>query len=186
MSRNPSSAPDPLNDDDDSTRSRADDRRIERELELTLAKLARDLVALGAGQLNRLELPESVLDVVVDARAMTSPAAMNRQLRLVRSVLRDVDWSLVRGRLESLVRHGTIPAELATSDTPAARAHEWVARLLGEGQDAIDALLRLNPNADRTHLWTLLRQARKAAAGRRERAEQRLAQAIESLLRSVE
>src|SRR5262245_35281586 len=125
------SEPEPQVEED--LRSRGDGRRAERELELTLARLASDLIALREGQLVRLDLPEPVLDAVRDAHTIKTPAAQNRQLRVVRSALRNEDWSLVRGRLDALVRHGTIPAELQSADTPAARAHEWVARMIGEG-----------------------------------------------------
>ena len=179
--RNPVTEPDELAEE---PRSRADERRAERGLEENLANLARELLALGSAQLTRLELPESVLDTVLDAQRMKTPAALNRQLRQVRAALRGADWSLVRARLDAMLRHGTIPAELDSADSPAARAHEWVTRLLGEGRSAIEALIELKPSADRTHLNTLLRQARKAAAGQRGRAQQRLADAVESLLSS--
>ncbi|HWA73252.1 MAG TPA: ribosome biogenesis factor YjgA [Polyangiaceae bacterium] len=168
-------------------RSRGDERRARQEVETALAHLARDLVELSDGKLARLQLPEPVLDAVQDARAIKSFAARNRALRLVRTVLRGGDWSLIRVRLDMLVRHGTVPALPAGGESSlAAQAQEWMVRLRGEGTQAIEALLALCPSGDRTHLRTLLRQIDKAdAPERRKKAEQRLADAVESLLRSV-
>lgn len=168
-------------------RSRGDERRARQEVETALARLSRDLVELSLGRLERLQLPEPIHDAVVDTRAIKSFAARNRALRLVRSALRDGDWSLIRVRLDALLLHGTVPAlPVGDESSPAARAQEWMVRLRGEGSAAIEALLALCPAGDRSHLRTLLRQIDKAGAPeRRKKAEQRLADAVESLLRAL-
>jgi ribosome-associated protein len=168
-------------------RSRGDERRARQEVETALACLSRDLVELSPGKLERLGLSEPVHEAVLGARAIKSFGARNRALRLVRGALRGGDWSQTRVRLDALLRHGTVPA-LSTANEPstAARAQEWLVRLRGEGTQAIEALVSLCPTADRTHLRTLLRQIDKAIAPeRRKKAEQRLADAVESLLRGV-
>lgn len=168
-------------------RSRGDERRARQEVETALATLSRDLVELSPGKLERLELEGPVQDAVTSARAIKSFVARNRALRLVRVALRGSDWSQVRVRLDSLLRHGTVPA-LAASGQPslAARAQEWLVRLCGEGTQAIEELIAQCPSGDRTHLRNLLRQVDKASAPeRRKKAEQRLAAAIESLLRGA-
>ncbi len=178
--------PEPVSEEnaEDDYRSRGDRRAAEREIEDALARLSRELVELNERALERLELPELVLDAVLDARAIKSPPARNRQLRLVRSELRKSDWALARARLDALQRHGTIPASLAQGPSAdAARAREWVARLLGEGPDAVEALIRECPSADRTHLRSLIRLAEKSSGDRRIKAELRLADAVASLLR---
>lgn len=178
--------PEPAPDDGeaDDYRSRSDTRSAQREIEDELARLSRELVELNERSLNRLELPELVLDAVLDARAIKSAPARNRQLRLVRSELRKNDWALVRARLDALTRHGTIPASLDQGPTAdAARAREWVARLLGEGPDAVEALIRECPSGDRNHLRSLIRLTEKASGDRRIKAELRLADAVASLLR---
>ena len=165
-------------------RSRSDKRSAQREIEDALARLSKELVELSDRSLERLELPELVLDAVLDTRAIKSAPAHNRQLRLVRAELRKSDWALVRARLDALTRHGAIPASLAARPTAdAARAREWVARLLGEGPDAVEALIRECPSADRTHLRSLIRLAAKANGDRRIKAELKLADAVASLLR---
>jgi len=178
--------PEPAADESvpDDYRSRSDTRTAEREVEEALARLSRELVELSERSIERLELPEPVLDAVLDTRAIKSPPARNRQLRLVRSELRKGDWALVRARLDALTRHGTIPASLAQgASAGAARAREWVARLLGEGPDAIEALIRECPSADRNHVRSLVRLAEKSSGDRRIKAELKLADAVASLLR---
>jgi ribosome-associated protein len=164
--------------------SRGDLRRAEREIEDTLARLSKALVELGPRQLEKLELPEHVLDSVLDTQAISSHAARNRQLRVVRAALRETNWSLVRARFDALLKHGTIPPSLSGGDGSArARAPEWVARLLGEGGAAIEELLQIAPNGDRVHLGNLVRQVKKNEGDRRARAEERLTAAVQSLLR---
>jgi ribosome-associated protein len=177
----PTPAPD---EDNESLVSRTDLRRAERELEDTLTRLGKELVELGPRLLERLELPDLVLGAVLDMRAIKSYSARNRQLRVVRAALRESDWSLISARLAALVKHGTIPASLG-GDTPSARARapEWVARLIGEGDPALEALLVIAPSADRVHLGNLIRRVRQQDGPRRQRAEERLSAALESILR---
>ena len=167
--------------------SRSDSRRKERELEEALARLAKELVELRPRLLEKLMLPEELLDTLEDTRAISSAVARNRQLRLVRTALRGEDWSSIRARVDALRRHGSVPEQLTQSDSasPAARAPEWVARLLGGGRDAIEALVEIAPTADRAHLADLVERVRKASAERRVRAEQRLTAAVTSLLRAA-
>jgi ribosomal 50S subunit-associated protein YjgA (DUF615 family) len=92
----------------------------------------------------------------------------------------------LRVRLDHLVKHGTVPASSTGEPTQASRAQEWLVRLRGEGSQAIEELITLCPSGDRTHLRTLLRQIDKATAPeRKKKAEQRLADAVQSLLRST-
>jgi ribosomal 50S subunit-associated protein YjgA (DUF615 family) len=175
---------DPVEDEQsEDLSSRSDVRRANRELEESLARLAKDLVALKERPLAKLDLPETLLDSITSAQAMKSPKARERQLRLVRTALREAEWSLIRARVDALVKHGALPASLATDQSAASRAPEWVARLLGEGTEAIEALVQAVPNADRTHLRNLIRLVKNASAERRKKAEERLTHAVVSLLR---
>jgi ribosome-associated protein len=165
--------------DEPDLRSRSDERRARLAREEALSRLAKDLVSLSDKQLHRLELEESLLDTVLDARAITSPAARNRQIRTVRGVLRAADWWTIRSRLDGSLEYGD-----PTPGGGSGRESEWVVRLLGEGQEALDELLREHPKGDRGHLRVLMRNVQRAAAARKKKAEQQLAGAIRSLLRS--
>jgi ribosome-associated protein len=166
----------PPEDDERETRSRSDARRAEAAREEALVRLAKDLVAQSARRLEQLELPDPVLDSVLDAQKIKSHAALNRQIRTVRGALRDVEWWIIRARLDQLLATGL------TADAPG-REMQWVVRLVGEGNEALDELLREHPGADRGHLRTLVRNVLKANAGRRKKAEQQLARTLRALLR---
>jgi ribosome-associated protein len=171
--------------DERDTRSRGDNKRSRAVVEELLARLASELIELAEGRLHELGLPEPVLDVVADARAMKVGAARNRQLRLVRRELRECDWFSIRTRVQQLKLHGTAPAgnePLLTGSRPKPEA-AWTVRLLSEGDYALDAFLEEQPSAERNHLRTLLREARKAAPERRGKAEQRLTAAVAAILR---
>jgi ribosome-associated protein len=143
--------------------------------EEALARLARDLVAQSPKRLTQLQLPDAVLDTVLDAQKIKSPSALNRQLRTVRGALRDGEWWLVRGRLDQVLTSGS------ASQVPG-REVEWVVRLVGEGNEALDEFLREHPQADRGHLRTLIRNVQKASAARRIKAEQQLTRTLRALL----
>jgi ribosome-associated protein len=152
--------------------------------EEALARLASDLCRLSAKKLEQLGLPEEVTDVVGDARAITSAPAKNRQLRLIRTLLRDQDWVELRNRLDTLLETGVVPgAGAAPADPVSDRSLTWTLRLVGEGQAGIDAFVSEFPRADRTHLRQLVRAVHKAEGERRLKAERQLTQALRGFLR---
>jgi ribosome-associated protein len=167
-------------DNDDDLISRGDRKRARRVLEDALSDLARDLCAQNAKRLERLELPESVLEAIHEAWRIKSLPSRARQLRVVRSTLRDAEWPAIRARLDELVVHGTISER--TSAAREVRAREWAVRLMGEGSPAISDLAADHPNLDRKHLASLVRDAVSGSPNRRKRAEERLLQALRSLL----
>jgi ribosomal 50S subunit-associated protein YjgA (DUF615 family) len=117
-------------DDDDAT-SRGDLKRARRVREDALSRLATDLVRLSAKNLERLALPESVLEAVYETQRISSLRARGRQLRVVRGALRDEPWPEIRAKLDQLLEHGTVGAGSVARD---ARSGQWMIRLIGEGQ----------------------------------------------------
>ena len=162
-------------DDEPDLRSRGDARRAEAAREEALVRLARDLVAQNQRRLEKLELPDPVLDAVLDAQKIKSHAALNRQIRTVRGALRDAEWWIIRARLDQLLATGVAGEAFG-------REMEWVVRLVGEGDDALDELMRNHPGADRGHLRTLIRNVVNAKVARRKKAEQQLARTLRALL----
>jgi ribosome-associated protein len=163
--------------------SRTDGRRAQRVKEEALARLASDLCQLSAKKLEQLGLPEELSDAVGDARAIASAAARNRQLRRIRMLLRDQDWVALRGRLDVLLETGVVPSAPGSADSVSDRSLIWTLRLVGEGQQGIEAFVTEFPRADRTHLRQLLRAVHKAEGERRLRAEKQLTQALRGFLR---
>ena len=86
--------------DDRDLRSRTDARLERKHSEADLADLAQAVVSVSDRQLALLELPEALLDAVLEARAIRSPRARDRALRVVRRELRAGDSAAVRARLE--------------------------------------------------------------------------------------
>jgi ribosome-associated protein len=160
--------------------SRSDLRRARKAEEDALSRLARDLAALSARNLAALELDEGILDAVEHARALSSPPAVQRQLRVVRSALRAADWPVLRARVEQLRVHGT--ATLATPSDDGL-AQRWLVRLLGEGEGALSELVEAHPSADPKYLGQLVRSALGSSAARRKRVEAKLTQNLKLLIR---
>jgi ribosomal 50S subunit-associated protein YjgA (DUF615 family) len=60
------------------------------------------MVAINDRQLAALELPEALLDAVLEARAIRSPRARDRALRVVRRELRAGDSEAIQARLAAV------------------------------------------------------------------------------------
>jgi ribosome-associated protein len=164
--------------------SRSDGRRAERVKEDAMARLAKDLVELSAKKLAQLELAEELSDAIADTRAISSGAARNRALRLIRVLLRDQDWVGLRSKLDTLLETGVVPGVGPTPADPVTdQSLTWTLRLVGEGQQGIEAFVAEFPRADRTHLRQLVRAVHKAEGERRLKAERQLTAALRGFLR---
>jgi len=170
-------------DGDEDLVSRSDKKRSRRVREDALSRLAQELFELGDKTLVKLGLAESLLDAVRDARAMKSLRARDRQLRVVRGVLRDSEWGAIRARLDALLVHGRAPPAGVEPVAAEGVERQWVVRLIGEGPRALDALVAEHPGADRRHLRDLIRAAARGSPESRKRAEGKLAHVIRLLLR---
>jgi ribosome-associated protein len=169
----PTADPSPAHDHEQEL-TRAELRRRTKQDERALQTLARDLVQASQRTLVRLALPESVAEAVEDARRIHSPQAKQRSLRRVRQWLRDEDWRALRMRLDAARKGG--PCGVS------ARVRRWCARLVADGDPALDELMVTYEIADRQQMRALVRNARRAPAERRGRAERALAAAVAELL----
>ena len=124
-----------------------------------LQALGAELVELNDAQLASIELPESLLDAVNEARRVTKFEAKRRQLQYIGKLMRNIDPEPIRASMS---------AWKAVSTAHTARLHlieRWRARLLDD-DDAIPALLRDYPDADAARLKLLVRNAaREREAG---------------------
>lgn len=169
--------------DDESLVSRSDKKRARRVREDALSRLTKELVSLSDGTLNRLGLDEGLVDAIRDARLIKSARAKDRQLRVVRGLLRDGEWGAVASRLDTLLLHGKAPPTGVEPSPEEGAARQWAVRLMGEGALALDALIAVRPSADRRHLRDLIRNATHGSPESRKRAEAKLAEVIRLLLR---
>ena len=143
-------------DDDVRYRSRGDMARARKAEEKHLADLATALVASSQKTLAKLDLPETLVDALDEARRMKSHAARARQLRVVRREL---------------------PPPVADEAT------QWVNRFLEEGSAAIEAFLADHPTADRQHLNRLTRNAAHKDAKKAKKAKKTLVSEVREHLK---
>ena len=124
-----------------------------------LQDLGAELVELSEQQLATIDLPENLLDAVMDARRTTKFEARRRQLQYIGKLMRFVDPAPIRERID---------AYKAVSIAHTARLHtieRWRTRLL-EDESALTELLGTHPTADAVQFRLLIRNAlREREAG---------------------
>ncbi|MEZ5543004.1 MAG: ribosome biogenesis factor YjgA [Pseudomonadota bacterium] len=120
-----------------------------------LKELGLKLLAFSEDSLRRLDLPEPLLEAVLEGKRITSHVARKRQLQYIGKLMKEFDAEPVRA---------AVAAREHQHDTSTREFHELEAlreRLLAEGDAAIPAVLGLFPQSDRQHLRKLVRQARQ-------------------------
>lgn len=121
---------------------------------LALQQLGAQLVGLNQQQLETMELPESLLQAVQEARRLTKHEARRRQMQYIGRLMRDIDAAPIRDRLEQWQGQGR-------EHTAQLHALErWREELLA-GDAALEQFLREYPGADSQKLRTLIRNARR-------------------------
>src|SRR5688572_9668729 len=88
--------------DDRDLGSRSDARTVRHAEADALLTVAGGLASLSPKQLALLELGDELLRAVLEARAIQSPGAKARQLKVVRRALKNTDWEGVQTRLDAL------------------------------------------------------------------------------------
>jgi ribosome-associated protein len=177
------------NTDDRELESRTDRRRQQDARETLLKELAVRLVSSKPAALERLALDDELFAAIATAQAIRSAAARNRQVNVVRQHLRAFGPAL-----DALVRRldepgrgraqGSAQPSPRSEPSPALRA--WLERLAGEGDAALEDLMRLHPSADRQQLRQRTRELSRARAAEHApslaRAEQRLRVLLEPMV----
>ncbi len=121
-----------------------------------LQKLAETLVQAPPKQRHLLPLPEPLV-LAIAAAATMQKSAYRRHIRHIAGLLRKIDVSTVNASLEHL--HGSGAAQAAVHK----RTEHWCAQLIEHGDTAIAALIADHPEVDRSQLYQLTRNARRAA-----------------------
>jgi ribosome-associated protein len=121
---------------------------------LALQDLGAQLVELNEQQLHTMQLPESLLEAVQEARRLNKREARRRQMQYIGRLMRDLDALPIRERLEEWRGQGR-------EHTAQLHALErWRGELIA-GDPALDRFLQLYPGADSQRLRTLIRNARR-------------------------
>jgi ribosome-associated protein len=124
---------------------------------LDILELAETLASLSDAQLSPLPLDDEIRAEVARTRAVTSHIARKRQTQFLAKQLRKLD----EAEIEPIRR--ALAHDRAEAHRDAAALHRletWRARLIDEGDAALEELLALHPSADRQQVRQITRNAR--------------------------
>ena len=126
--------------------------------------LGEELIRMRDSDLDALNLPESLVDAVREARRITSRGGLARQRQYIGKLMRDIDIEPIKAFLAARNK-------VSAQDTDRfKRVEVWRERLLAEGAPALEDLQRWRPGIDRDE-WTrrvssaLAERARTGAGG---------------------
>ena len=151
--------------------------KTKRKQEMTdLQKLGAEIVTLKKSQIEQLNLPEQLLDAILEAKRLKQHEAIRRQMQFIGKIMRGVDAAPIQHQID---------AWNGVNQQETARLHNlelWRDRLLAE--DAVlSEYLHAHPGCDAQQLRTLIRNTRKEQAANRPLASFR---ALFRWLREVE
>ena len=115
-----------------------------------LQDIGAELTELNVQQLDSIELPESLREAVLEARAMKHNEARRRQVQYIGKLMRQVDPAPIRTKLDGF---------LSVSAEHTAQLHHierWRERLLADPKSVAE-FIATYPEADSQQLRTLLR-----------------------------
>jgi len=110
------------------------------------------------GDLETLDLPETLVDAIREARRITSRGGGARQRQYIGKLMRDIDLEPIRTFIASRSKVDARETEKFK------RVEAWRERLIKDGVQALDELERWRPGLDRDE-WS-----RRLSAAREERA----------------
>lgn len=120
--------------------------------------LGEQLVALRDSELTALNLPESLVEAIREARRMRSRAASSRQRQYIGRLMRDIDPDPIRAALAARGEHSAREAERFK------RLEEWRTRLIEGGPEELQELMRWRANLDGKQWTTLVNAAQREHA----------------------
>lgn len=132
--------------------------KSQRKREMTaLQDMGAELVKLPRGRLEKLDLPESLFNALLEAQRLTSHGAIRRQMQYIGKLMRAVESEPIAEQLAA------IRGESATAKAQFHALERWRERLIEDDQ-ALTAWLSEHPDADVQQLRQLIRNARREAA----------------------
>lgn len=134
-------------------------QKREAEAVQALGKAIVDLPAARYKQvLERLDLPERLIEAMEQCRAMKAREARRRQLQFIGKLMREIEVEPVQRVLDQFKQGGQVAR---------AKLHEleaWRERLLTEGEAALVELVQLYPEANIKQLRQLMNTAQHESA----------------------
>lgn len=117
--------------------------------------LGKNILALSQEAQNSIDLPESLVNALDDARRIKKNSALKRQLQYIGKLMRTIDVEPIHEQYLKLTNH--YDKDIKTLH----HLEKWRDRLLSEGDKALEELLNEFPMLDRQHLRQLVRQSAK-------------------------
>ena len=149
------------NDSDEQRPSKQRKQQQKREAEAAQA-LGDELIKLPAAQFNRLidklDLPENLREALEQCRSMKAREGRRRLVQYIGKLMRAIDPEPIKQMLAQIERGGQIET---------GKLHQierWRERLLTEGDQVLQELLRSHPAADAAHLQQLIASAHKESS----------------------
>lgn len=133
--------------------------------------LGEELIGLREPELQRLGLPEDLLEAIRAARRITSRAGGARQRQYIGKLMRNVELEPIRAALRAQGEQAAREAERFK------RLEEWRERLISGGTAAVEELERWRPGLDRRQWTRLIAAARAERATGAGQASERLSEA---------
>lgn len=132
--------------------------KSQRKRESTaLQGLGKELFELSRDQLKKMDLPEKLLDALLEAKRLTSREGIRRQMQYIGKVMRDVETEPIDQQM-AVIRGESNIAKAAFH-----ALEDWRTRLI-ENDPALNEWLALHPDTDVQQIRQLIRNARKEAA----------------------
>ena len=116
--------------------------------------LGEALLTLRADLMARLELPEKLLDALVQAKRITNFEGRRRQMQFIGKLMRPLDVEPIRAAIDEQA-NGSADLTLALH-----LAEQWRDKLIA-ADEALGDWLNAHPSTDAQQLRALIRQARK-------------------------
>lgn len=160
-------------------RSRTSQKEVRVANERAMSALVERLVPLSDARLRVIGLDEPVVDAIRDLRTIESAPARARHVRLVRSLIRDLDWALIMRSLDRLGVGAGIEDEMPSE------AARWAVELPIQKDAGIARFLDQYPDADRRRLRVLVMNVARAPDDRRDKPRRQLQQLLEATLRDA-
>ena len=124
-----------------------------------LQQLGEALLTLRQGLMDKLDLPEKLVEAIAEAKRITNFEGKRRQMQFIGKLMRKLDDDTVTAIEAALeVQHQGSAADTLRLH----QAEQWRDRLIADDK-ALQDWLALDPDADLQHLRSLIRQARKDA-----------------------
>lgn len=135
--------------------SKTDLKRESTELQ----KLGEELLTLRADLMDKLALPDKLLEALAEARRITNFEGKRRQMQYVGKLMRQLEPEMLEAARSALVeQHQPSARETALLHA----AEQWRERLIAT-DDAVAQWINTFPGTDTQQLRALVRQARKDA-----------------------